>query len=100
MFSTEEAQALAKSVAAQLGNAYVEAEGSCKGDPRLRAGTKVKIDGIGTRFGGTYTLSSTTHVYRGAHGLPDALLDLGPLAAQPRRPDDARGASAAGATRS
>ena len=38
---------------------------SCQGDPRLAAGDKVKIEGIGTRFGGTYCVSSSTHVYRG-----------------------------------
>jgi phage protein D len=68
VFSKDEAQELAQSFASHLGNAYVEAEGSCKGNPNLRAGTKVRIDGIGTRFSGTYTVSSTTHVYRGAKG--------------------------------
>jgi phage protein D len=68
VFSNDEAQQLAKSLASHLGNAYLEAEGTCKGNPRLRAGAKVKIEGIGTRYGGTYTLSSTTHVYRGAQG--------------------------------
>jgi phage protein D len=68
VFSADEARELAKSLASHLGNAYVEAEGSCKGDPRLRAGTKITIEGIGTRYGGTYTASSTTHVFRGSHG--------------------------------
>jgi phage protein D len=68
LFSADEATELAKSLAAHLGNAYVEAEGSCKGNPRLRAGSKIKIDGIGTRYGGTYTVTSTTHVFRGTKG--------------------------------
>jgi uncharacterized protein involved in type VI secretion and phage assembly len=68
VFSAAEARELAKSLASHLGNAYVEAEGTCKGDPRLRAGTKITIEGVGTRYGGTYTVSSTTHVFRGAHG--------------------------------
>jgi uncharacterized protein involved in type VI secretion and phage assembly len=29
---------------------------------------KLKIDGVGSRFGGTYTLSATTHVFRGSQG--------------------------------
>jgi uncharacterized protein involved in type VI secretion and phage assembly len=66
--SSDEADALAKSVVAQLANGYLEADGHCKGDPRLRAGTKLKVDGVGSRFGGTYTLSSTTHVFRGSKG--------------------------------
>lgn len=63
-----EAAALAKSVAAQVGNAFVEAEGACHGDPRVRAGSKVEIDGVGKRFGGVYTVSATTHVFRGSKG--------------------------------
>jgi phage protein D len=66
--SQEEADALAKSLASKVGNAYLEATGTALGNPALRAGTKVKVDGIGSRFGGTYTLSSTTHLYRGAQG--------------------------------
>jgi phage protein D len=63
-----EATALAKSIAARAGNAFVEAEGTCWGDSRLRAGSRVKIEGVGSRYGGTYALSSTTHVYRSASG--------------------------------
>jgi phage protein D len=63
-----EADSLAKSVAAHLGNAFVEAEGSCHGDPRIRAGSKVKIEKVGERFAGTYSLSAVTHVFRGAKG--------------------------------
>jgi phage protein D len=68
VFSQDEADQLAGSLASHLGNAYVEAEGSCKGNPSLRAGSKVKIEGIGTRYGGTYTVSSTTHLFRGEKG--------------------------------
>ena len=69
----EEADALAKSVLAQLGNAYLEAEGTARGDPRLRAGVTVQIDGVGERFSGNYTLSSTHATSSAAtHGLPDA----------------------------
>ncbi|HXB63718.1 MAG TPA: VgrG-related protein [Solirubrobacteraceae bacterium] len=63
-----EADALASSVAAHLGNAFVEADGSCHGDPRIRAGSKVKIEKVGVRFSGTYSLSAVTHVFRGAKG--------------------------------
>ena len=66
MSTPEEADALAKSVLAQLANAYLEAEGTGAGRPAAARRRKVKIDGVGTRFGGTYALSSTTHVFRGA----------------------------------
>jgi phage protein D len=66
--SPEEGDALARSLLAQLGNAYLEAEGTTRGDPRLRAGVTVSIDGIGERFKGDYALASTSHVFRGATG--------------------------------
>ena len=64
----EEGDALARSMLAQLGNAYLEADGTTRGDPRLRAGAIVAIDGVGERFKGDYVLSSTTHVFRGTTG--------------------------------
>jgi uncharacterized protein involved in type VI secretion and phage assembly len=80
-----EADALAKSVAAELANAAIEAEGTARGDTSLRSGARVDIGGVG-RFGGVHTLSSTSHVFRGAQGYrthfvisgrsPRTLLDL------------------------
>jgi phage protein D len=64
----QEADAVAISVAAQHANAAVEAEGTCQGDARLRAGSRIEVEGIGKRFGGTYTVSATTHVFRGTQG--------------------------------
>jgi phage protein D len=66
--SQAEADALARSVASHLGNAFVEAEGSSQGDPRLRAGGKVKVEKVGKRFEGTFSLSATTHIFRGVKG--------------------------------
>jgi phage protein D len=68
VMTADEADALSASVVAQLANSYVEADGHCKGDPKLRAGTQIRVDGVGSRFGGTYTLTSTTHVFRGNKG--------------------------------
>jgi len=66
--SQQEASDLAKAYAAHLGAGYLEAEGVAKGNPALRAGSKVKIDGIGASFGGTYVVSSCTHLFQGTHG--------------------------------
>jgi uncharacterized protein involved in type VI secretion and phage assembly len=68
VLSQDEASALAGSLAAQLANAWVEADGVALGDPRLRAGSRVQVSGVGTRFGGLYTLTSTTHVLSGGRG--------------------------------
>ena len=40
----------------------------CRGNPQIRAGTKVKIAGVGTRFGGEYLVTKSTHVMRGTKG--------------------------------
>jgi phage protein D len=63
-----EARALAGSFASQLANAWCEAEGSSEGDPRIVPGTKLKIEGVGRRFGGQYVVSKATHVFRGGSG--------------------------------
>lgn len=68
VLSSDEADALATSMASRLANAYVEAEGTCRGDPALTAGVKVQIDGVGRLYGGVYTLSATSHVYRVGQG--------------------------------
>jgi uncharacterized protein involved in type VI secretion and phage assembly len=64
----EEADALAKTVMARITNGYLEAEGTCRGTPKLRAGTTLKIEGVGTRFSGTYRVTSTVHAFRGSKG--------------------------------
>lgn len=63
-----EADALARSVMDRIANAYLEAEGTCRGDPALRAGGSVTVEGVGTRFSGTYRLTSTVHAFRGSAG--------------------------------
>jgi len=62
------AAALATAIAEQLANSFVEAEGLAHGDPRLCAGVKVRVTGVGTQFGGEYLLGRTTHVFRSARG--------------------------------
>jgi phage protein D len=42
---------------------YITADGSSLGRTDLRAGTVVKVQGMGKRFSGFYYLSSTTHTY-------------------------------------
>jgi uncharacterized protein involved in type VI secretion and phage assembly len=46
-----------------LDGRFIEAEGTCSGDPRLVAGASVEITEVGTHFSGTYFVTSTTHIY-------------------------------------
>lgn len=81
-----EATKLARSCASQLGNAFLHADGTCEGDPRIVPGTKLKIRGIGTRFSGEYVVSKATQHFQGGGGYftkfvvagraPRSLLDL------------------------
>jgi phage protein D len=63
-----EANALAKSALNGRADAYIEAEGLAFGNPAIKAGGSVKIEGVGSKFGGTYVVSSSTHVYKGKTG--------------------------------
>jgi uncharacterized protein involved in type VI secretion and phage assembly len=63
-----EANALAKSTLQRMADAFYEADGVANGDPALRSNTKVTVKGVGQKFSGTYTVTSTTHHYRGATG--------------------------------
>ncbi|MDJ0597827.1 MAG: phage baseplate assembly protein V [Crocosphaera sp.] len=56
-----DATILAKSILKQILDGLYEGSGSCIGLPKLRAGNTVKIEGLGKRFSGNYTLSKVTH---------------------------------------
>ncbi|HEX4520561.1 MAG TPA: VgrG-related protein [Gaiellaceae bacterium] len=66
--SQAEAQDLSDAYASHMGAGYLEAHGVAKGNPAIKAGSKVKIDGVGTSFGGTYVVSSCVHHFQGSHG--------------------------------
>jgi phage protein D len=62
------ADQLAKAVASRQSERFIEAEGTCIGNPGIVAGASLKIEGIGTRFGGTYFVTSATHGYNAKQG--------------------------------
>ncbi len=63
-----EANAIVKSALQARADAFMEAEGVAKGNPKVKAGTKVNIQGVGSKMSGAYLCSSTTHLYRGGKG--------------------------------
>jgi phage protein D len=65
---TGEAQALAQAALDHATGAIVLADGVVRGDSRIKAGAQVKIDGVGTRLTGTYTVTSSTHTLTPSHG--------------------------------
>jgi phage protein D len=48
-------------------NSAFEADGVAEGNPDLKPGMNVQVKGVGS-YSGTFLLSETTHVYRGASG--------------------------------
>jgi phage protein D len=63
-----EANALAKSTLNRMSDAFFEADGVAFGNPKIKAGGKVQVSGVGKQFSGTYTVTSSTHSYRGTTG--------------------------------
>jgi phage protein D len=66
--TSSEANLIAKSTLQRMADAFYEAEGLAEGNPGIGAGKQVKIEGVGQKFGGTFTVTSSTHVYRGTTG--------------------------------
>jgi len=62
----DEAETVAQAILDEINAGFVQAEGVAFGNPKLTAGGKVELSNVGTRFGGTYVLTSTQHVY--GHG--------------------------------
>ncbi|HKH32312.1 MAG TPA: VgrG-related protein [Gaiellaceae bacterium] len=77
--SQSEAVDLARSVGAYLTGSFVSAFGTCEGHPAIKAGTALKIKGLGPEFGGEYRVSSVTHVYGGPTGYQTTFEVLGRL---------------------
>jgi phage protein D len=61
--SQDEADAMARQGFAGMALGYVQAEGTCIGEPRLRAGMVVAIEGIGKRFSGRWYVTAVEHAY-------------------------------------
>lgn len=58
-----EADALAQSICDEMGNAFIQAHGTCLGNPAVHAGAIVELKGIGKRFSGRYRISHAVHRY-------------------------------------
>jgi phage protein D len=68
VLSLAEAEQMALGRLNDMALAYVGGEGLCIGRTDLRAGTVVRIAGLGQRFSGLYYVSSTAHTFAPARG--------------------------------
>ncbi|GAA1531963.1 VgrG-related protein [Nocardioides humi] len=65
---TEIARASAASLADHVAGGFAEVEGVARGNPALRAGSAIKLAGVGDPFAGRYVLTSTRHEFSPAVG--------------------------------
>ncbi len=59
----EEAECLAKAILRRRTDCLVEAHGSTGGDPSLKVGTVLEVQGVGKRFSGNYYLTKVSHSF-------------------------------------
>lgn len=66
--TTQEAQALAEGDYRRTARRFVTGSGVAEGDARLRVGTKLQLQGLGTLFDGSYYVTKSRHVFDGNNG--------------------------------
>ena len=64
VWSLNAGTALAQALLDKLANGYVAAEGFGLGNPGIKAGVKVKVGGVGSKFSGIYRVATSTHILR------------------------------------
>jgi phage protein D len=62
LFSNGEALQIAKGKFNEMTLEYIKGEGVAVGDPSIRSGAVISLQGLGTRFSGSYYVTSTTHM--------------------------------------
>jgi phage protein D/phage baseplate assembly protein gpV len=63
VYTQAEADKIAQSILDDINASFVEAEGVAFGNPTMKAGQKVNLSKLGTRFSGKYMVTSVKHVY-------------------------------------
>jgi phage protein D len=63
-----EVDGAAKTLADDLAGTFAELEGVARGNPELRAGTPITVDGLGVPFDGKYTVTTSRHRFDPATG--------------------------------
>ncbi len=66
--SQSAADQLAQAGADRITGKFIEADGTCGGNPAIAAGSLVQISAVGNRFSGTYFVTAATHHYSSQGG--------------------------------
>jgi uncharacterized protein involved in type VI secretion and phage assembly len=67
----------AKSLAEELASGFAEFEGVTRGNPKVRAGAPITVDGLGAPFDGKYTVTSSRHRFDPTTGYTTAFTVTG-----------------------
>ena len=67
--SQSEADLLAAARMTEVSSTFITVEGSVFRQPAVQAGRTVALDGLGSRFSGTYLVTQATHIYTRLSGL-------------------------------
>jgi phage protein D len=63
VFSAKQADKMAQALCDELGGEFVYADAKAEGNPQIRPGRVVTLDGMGERFNGKYYVTETRHFY-------------------------------------
>ncbi|NJR51594.1 MAG: VgrG-related protein [Leptolyngbyaceae cyanobacterium CSU_1_3] len=63
VFKPKEADAIAQSLCNELGGQFVQADAKAEGNPKIRPGRIVKLEGMG-QYDGKYYITETRHLYQ------------------------------------
>ncbi|MEH1765496.1 VgrG-related protein [Nostoc sp.] len=61
--SENQAKAMAQALCDELGGEFVYADGKAAGNPQIRPGRVVKLEGMGDRYNGSYYVTETRHFF-------------------------------------
>jgi uncharacterized protein involved in type VI secretion and phage assembly len=61
--TAKQAEAMAQALCDELGGEYIYADASSEGNPKIRPGRVVTLEGMGDRFSGKYYVTETRHFY-------------------------------------
>ena len=61
--SQNEAENIAQAKFNEISMDFITAEGTCSGNPKIRAGTILELKALGKRFSGNYYVVSSTHIF-------------------------------------
>lgn len=61
--SQAEVDEAAKALSEELAGAFAEFEGVARGNPQIRAGEPITVDGLGVPFDGKYTVTTSRHCF-------------------------------------